>query len=266
MQTKNISHNNSNISYRIAGEGKPVMFVHGFAEDSRIWDDIINEFKDRYQLIVPDLPGSGLSSMLEGDAISMEDYADTLKAILDEENIGQVVLIGHSMGGYTSLVFAKKYPHLLKALGLFHSSAYADDEAKKETRRKAINVIKEKGGMAFLKTAIPGLFADAEKSKADIDTLLERGKEFEPEALIQYYEAMIARPDTTEVLKNIQQPVLFILGEHDKAVPFEQGLQQTHLPSIADINILRNSAHMGMLEEKEQSFSILAHFLPTIYV
>ncbi len=120
--------------------------------------------------------------------------------------------------------------------------------------------------MAFLKTAIPGLFANQEKSKTHIDLLLERAKDFTPEALIQYYEAMIARPDTTQVLKDIQHPVLFIIGEHDKAVPFEHSLQQSHLPAFADVNILRNSAHMGMLEETEKSFSILSHFLSAIYV
>lgn len=266
MQTKTFQYNNSNISYRIAGNGEPVLFIHGFAEDSRVWDAIIDEFKNHYQLIVPDLPGSGASSLLPGSHISIEDYADALKALLEKENITQMVMIGHSMGGYISLAFAKKYPSFIRALGLFHSSAYADDEAKKETRRKAIHIIKEKGAMAFLNTAIPGLFAHAEKSKMDIDVLLQRGHSFSPEALIQYYEAMIARPDTTEVLKNIPQPVLFILGEHDKAVPFEQGLQQTHLPGISNIHVLRNSAHMGMLEEKERSFSILAHFLASVYV
>lgn len=261
MQTKSISFNNSNITYRIAGNGQPVIFIHGFAEDSRVWDDILENLKDGYQLVVPDLPGSGQSALLSGNDISIEDYADVIKALLEKENISKVVMIGHSMGGYISLAFAKKYPSYIRALGLFHSSAYADDEAKKETRRKAIHVIKEKGPMAFLKTAIPGLFADAEKSKAHINTLLERGTSFSPEALIQYYEAMIARPDSTEVLRNIQQPVLFILGQHDKAVPFEQGLQQTYLPAITDINVLRNSAHMGMLEEKEKAVQILSNFL-----
>jgi len=266
MQTKTIQYNNGNISYRLTGKGKTVLFIHGFGEDSHIWDDIITILKDKYQLIIPDIPGTGASDLLPGENVSIADYADAMHAILIEEKISTITVIGHSMGGYISLAFAKKYPSVIHALGLFHSSAYADDEAKKETRRKAINVIKEKGAMAFLKTAIPGLFADAEKSKAHIDLLLERARSFSPEALIQYYEAMIARPDTTDVLKNIQQPVLFILGEHDKAIPFEQGLKQTHLPSQADINILRNSAHMGMLEEREKTFSILSHFLASVYV
>ena len=266
MQTKKFQYNKSTISYRFGGTGHPVLFLHGFAEDSRIWDTTIEHLKNDYQLIVPDLPGSGASSLLEANTVSINDYADVIHAILQEERIDKCTLIGHSMGGYISLAFAKKYPRKIEALGLFHSSAYADDEEKKETRRKAINVIKEKGPKAFLKTAIPGLFADAAKNQEDVDTLLQQGNAFTADALIQYYEAMISRPDTTEVLKTTQQPVLFIMGEHDKAVPFEHSLQQSHLPAISHIKILRNSAHMGMLEEKAAILETLADFLQAVYV
>ena len=266
MQAKTISYKNSSISYRATGKGNSVVLLHGFAEDSRIWDEIIQHLSSGYQLIIPDIPGSGQSTLLDGKEISIADYADAIAAIIEKEGIDQCTMIGHSMGGYITLAFAKKYPEKIQAIGLFHSSAYADDEAKKDTRKKAIRVIEEKGSMAFLKTSIPGLFANPEKSKAGIDTLLQRAESFTAAALIQYYEAMIARPDTTAVLKNLQVPVLFILGEHDKAVPFEHGLQQSYLPAISHINILRNSAHMGMLEEKEKSFAILADFLQAVYV
>lgn len=266
MQAKTISYKNSSLSYRVTGKGNTVVLLHGFAEDSRIWDEIIQHLSSGYQLIIPDIPGSGLSALPDGNDTDIAGYADAIAAVLEKEGIDQCTMIGHSMGGYITLAFAKKYPEKIQAIGLFHSSAYTDDEAKKETRKKAIRVIEEKGAMAFLKTSIPGLFANPEKSKADIDTLLQRAESFTAAALIQYYEAMIVRPDTTAVLKNLQAPVLFILGEHDKAVPFEHGLQQSYLPAISHINILRNSAHMGMLEEKEKSFAILADFLQAVYV
>ncbi|MBC7935691.1 MAG: alpha/beta hydrolase, partial [Rhizobacter sp.] len=150
MQTKNIQYKNTSISYRVTGNGKPVIFIHGFAEDSRIWDGIIEKLKGSYQLIIPDIPGSGKSGILPGDNISIADYASVMEAILVEEQIVQCAIIGHSMGGYISLAFAERYPEKINSLGLFHSSAYADDEPKKETRRKAINIIKEKGTITFL--------------------------------------------------------------------------------------------------------------------
>jgi pimeloyl-ACP methyl ester carboxylesterase len=154
------------ILYRLYGKGKPVMLVHGFGETGSVWKNQVEFLKDSYQLIVPDLPGSGQSEMIPD--MSMEGMAEILKQILDAErkplqtspkerlrntqsqpnektdtpeNLQQsetskippsggaaVSMIGHSMGGYITLAFAKKYPAYLTAIGLFHSSAYADSE------------------------------------------------------------------------------------------------------------------------------------------
>ena len=266
QQHKNIPFQNSAIHYTIYGTGKPVMLVHGFAEDSSIFSTQINDLKENYLLIVPDLPGIGKSEMLQKENVQIVDYAAVLKAIIDEEKIEHFTLLGHSMGGYITLAFAEKYGETLNAFGLLHSSAYADDEAKMAVRKKAINFIKENGSGSFLKTSIPGLFFDAEKSKSEIDNLIETGNSFNPNVLMQQYNAMIARPDTTSVLKTFQHPILFLIGEHDKAISFSDSLEQSHLPKTAYIHILRCSAHMGMKEETENVNKILTEFLQAVEI
>lgn len=266
MTKKLLPYNDSTLHYSIGGEGNTVVLLHGFGEDSTIWDDFVPGLSGQYNLIIPDLPGSGRSTFLQESPIGLEDYADSIHFILAKENIGSCCMIGHSMGGYITLAFVEKYPDILDGFGLFHSSAYADDDPKKETRKKAIEFIKGKGSGPFLKTSIPGLFADETKSKTAITELLENGKEFSPQALIQYYQAMINRPDRTTILETTQLPVLFIMGQHDKAVPFEHSLSQSSLPNESHIHVMRNSAHMSMLEEKEKSFDSLAHFLHSVYV
>jgi pimeloyl-ACP methyl ester carboxylesterase len=72
---------------------------------------------------------------------------------------------------------------------------------------------------------------------------------------------MIARPDRTAVLKEFTKPVLFIIGEHDKAVPLQISLQQAYLPKEAHIHILHDSGHMGMWEEKEKANNLLKDFI-----
>jgi pimeloyl-ACP methyl ester carboxylesterase len=260
MKQSFITYRNAEISYTIYGEGKAVVLIHGFAEDSNIWERPVSYLQEKCRLIVPDLPGSGQSTLINERGVSLEVYADCIKEILKAESIDKCTMIGHSMGGYITLAFAEKYPDTLEAFGLFHSSAYADDAAKIETRKKAIQFIQSNGAEAFLKTMIPGLFYDQGNS-SNIDALIEKGKLFSKEALIQYYEAMIARPDRTQVLRDAKIPVLFIMGQHDKAVPFEHSLEQSHLPEHAYIQILRNSGHMGMLEETDEVNKTLANFL-----
>lgn len=265
MQSFYCDYKRHRLHYRKAGQGNPVVLLHGFAEDSRIWDAMVSYLKNDYLLIIPDIPGSGQSALLPSDAPAMSMYAEAIHHILQHEKINPCIMIGHSMGGYITLAFAEKYPALLRAFGLFHSSAYADDEAKRNTRKKAIAFIRENGVVPFLKTSIPGLFHTGENApggnEAYIDALIEQGQDFTGEALIQYYQAMMNRPDRIHVLANFPQPILFVLGEHDKAVPYEQGLKQSHIPQQSYIEILRNSGHMGMLEEIERSQQILANFL-----
>ena len=264
MLQKNISYQNTNIHYNIYGNGKTVMLIHGFAEDSSIFNLQINYLKQNYQVIVPDLPGIDKSQMFEKENVNLTDYAAILKAIVDSEKIKTLTLLGHSMGGYITLAYAAKYGETLNGFGLIHSSAYADDEAKIITRKKAINFIKENGSDLFLKTIIPNLFYNIEKNKDEINILIEKGNSFSSEVLIQQYNAMITRLDSTSILKTFNHPILFIIGEHDKAISFDHSLQQSHLPKIAYIHILRNSGHMGMKEEAENVNKILAEFLHSL--
>jgi pimeloyl-ACP methyl ester carboxylesterase len=262
-----ILFHNKKIFYRLEGNGNPVLLLHGFAEDGNIWNKQINVLKENNLLIIPDLPGSGHSEMLDGTP-GLKDYAEVVKAIAQEvvlnkqQNQNQFCLIGHSMGGYITLAFAEKYPGLLNSFGLFHSSAFADTEEKKATRRKGIAFIKKNGTEAFLKTSIPNLFSEETKNEKPelITQLFDIAKNISPEALIQYYEAMILRPDRIPVLKSFNKPVLFIIGKEDNAVPLAASLAQCHIPAISFVHILHHSGHMGMWEEEELSGFFLKEF------
>ncbi len=266
MQTKNISFQNLPVYYSVSGAGPSVVLLHGFGEHCGVWKHQVSFLKKHFKVLIPDIPGSGKSAFIPGADI--ETYAEVIKEILDAENTNnnidtRVTLIGHSMGGYISLAFAEKYPQYLNAFGLFHSSAFADNEEKKQARRRSIKFIQSQGAQEFLKTSIPGLFAEnfVTKYPDKIAELVEGGKEFTKVALIQYYEAMLSRPDRTDVLRKFNNPVLFVAGEHDIAVPLQNSLQQCHLPLRSYVNILQNSGHMGMWEEKQKANKVIFNFL-----
>ena len=258
------------IFYRIEGEGKPVLLLHGFGEDGNIWNHQIKPLSKNYLLIIPDLPGSGKSEMIKGNC-TLEDYAEVVKAIADEsifkrKKETQFSLIGHSMGGYITVAFAEKYPEILNSFGLFHSSAFADDEQKKATREKGIEFIQKNGTESFLKTVIPNLFSEqTKKTKPELITqLLNISKDISPEALIQYYKAMILRPRRTSVLESFSKPILFICGKYDTVVPLEDSLKQSQIPGVTYLHILKHSGHIGMWEESKLSSSFLKEFLSAV--
>jgi len=104
----------------------------------------------------------------------------------------------------------------------------------------------------------------AAENESVISSLICKATNFTDTALVQYYEAMIARPDRIQVLKNFPNPVLFIIGEHDKAVPLQSSLDQCYLPAISHVHILENAAHMGMYEQTAKANLALINFLSQV--
>ena len=258
------------IAYRVYGKGKLTMLLHGFGETGEVWSRQIDSLKTHFRLIVPDLPGSGESEMVND--MSMEGMAEVIKAIFDEEVESasvpgeKPVLIGHSMGGYITLSYVKKHPESLGGFGLFHSTAFPDSDDKKETRKKGIDFIRRHGAFEFLKSSTPNLFSPYSKDKKSelIDVFIRGLHNFSAPALVSYYEAMMHRPDTTDLLKTTRLPVLFVIGKYDNAVPMQDTLKQAYLPEKSYIHILHQSGHMGMLEEPDTSTQILKKFFHDI--
>jgi pimeloyl-ACP methyl ester carboxylesterase len=277
------------LEYALIGEGKPVVLLHGFGEDAHIWDAQVDFLKDHCRLIVPQLPGTGRSSLLRENAgvgretagvsresekkahasrltshdITIDDYADRIHALLQALDINSCIMIGHSMGGYITLAFAEKYPDKLQAMGLVHSTAFADSEEKKQMRQKAIDTIGKYGAAAFLKTTIPNLFGRSfkEKHPEKIGELIRSGEQFSEATLQQYYRAMMLRPDRTPVLKSNDLPVLFVMGTEDNAAPMDDVLQQVSVPAKSYIYILEDVGHMGMWEATAELNRILLAFI-----
>ena len=264
---KELLFQNKCIHYTACGSGPAVVLLHGFGEDSKIWQQQVTYLQNSFYVIAPDLPGSGNSEKLELQSPSIEIYADVIHQLLLAEHIDTCILLGHSMGGYITLAFAAKYPEVLTAFGLIHSTAFADSEEKKETRRKAISFIQDNNAYSFLKTSIPNLFSEQSKTtiKSLVEDLVEKGKSFSKESLMQYYEAMMTRPNLINILSNTPHPVLFVIGTEDMAAHMHDILKQVHLPNTAFIHILEGVGHMSMLEAPGKLNNCLKSFCDSVY-
>lgn len=251
-----------NTAYRHKGSGIPVVLLHGFCEDSTMWASFVENFPEEgYQWILVDFPGFGESELL-ADA-DIESMAQIVIGLVNGLGLGQVILIGHSMGGYVALEFARNHPEKLLGLGLFHSHPYADSEEKKDARLKSKAFIERHGSGPYVEQLIPTLFATdfATANKSTIDQLIAKAKKYPPEAITNALLAMRNRADRSEVLKALHCPVLFIIGDQDGAIPHELSMAQTVLAPTAMIHVLTGVGHMGMLEAQEKTQEILGAFI-----
>lgn len=262
MQT--IDFKGKKLAFYKEGKGKtPLVFIHGFCEDSRMWDEFIESFNGRY-LIRIDLPGFGNSEVQDEHSIS--NMAQCVNAVLMHLKVNKCMMIGHSMGGYVSLEFAKNHPEKLMGLCMFHTHPFADSEEKKKSRTKGIEFIKRHGHILYVRQLIPKLFAyDYSKGYPfEVNKLIYNASKFQSTGIISGLEAMRDRQDNSDVLKKIECPVQFIIGKKDIAVTLDASLAQTHLPNISDIHVFNDIGHMGMFEAKSRTVKILKKFLKFI--
>jgi len=103
------------IAYSVRGKGSPLVFIHGWSMDSRVWLNQIAHFSKSHRVITIDLEGHGHSSRNRGN-YTMPLYAQDIKAVLDQEHIENAVLIGHSMGGAVIAEAAKLMPDRISAI------------------------------------------------------------------------------------------------------------------------------------------------------
>ncbi len=251
------------IAYQKYGHGTPVLLLHGFGEDSHIWQPQIEDLKSSCQLIIPDLPGTNDSIWQYHEHSSIDDMAEGIHQLLQAEGVSSCYMLGHSMGGYITLAYAEKYPEQLKGFGLIHSTAFADTEEKKENRLRGIALMETYGGWSFLKTTIPNLFGDSFKQAhpETIEWMIRDAAKYPTPVLQAYYRAMMNRPDRRNILKDNPLPVLFVIGTADVAAPMQDVLQQTHLPLKSYIHILTGIGHMGQLEATAELNGYLQSFI-----
>ena len=259
---KTLIFRGAKLAYDIEGKGFPVVLVHGFCADSQIWEDFKQDLlEERYRVITIDLPGFGSSDVVPN--VSIDYYAQAILAVLEEKNLSDVIVIGHSMGGYTALALAALAADRLKGIGLFHSHPYADSDEKKAARYKQIEFINKHGHPLYVKQLVPKLFPPSygQTNPFDLDKIIHRAARYPAEGIIEGLKAMASRPDYSAVLKNFLKPVLFIVGEEDEAVPKEASEQQLALPARSSIHVLEKIGHMGMIESRRKTQLVVRQFV-----
>lgn len=257
---KTILFEGKRLVFHASGNDKlPIVLLHGFCEDHSVWDEML-PFLPKMRLIRIDLAGFGGSDLPARAGLGWQ--AEAVKAVLDFLKIERAVVVGHSMGGYVGLAFAKKFGDRLAGLGLVHSHPFEDSAERKTLRRKGIDFIHEKGLAPYCRQLFPGLFAPEflEKNAPLLQKLTTRAAKMNPDGITMAIESMISRPGFEPALTAAAWPVLFVIGEKDGLLPTDQLLAQTALPPVADIHFLEDVGHMGMFEATERLAQILLDF------
>jgi pimeloyl-ACP methyl ester carboxylesterase len=239
--------------YVEAGKGETLVLLHGLMGELSNWEPVIDYFKDHYHIVVPILPIYELPILTLG----VKSLSKYVHRFLKFKKLGQVVLIGNSLGGHVGLVFTSAHQEYVKALVLTGSSGlYENAFGGSFPRRESYDYIKEKVEFTFYDPAT----ATKELVDEVFKTVNERSKVIRILALAK----SAIRHNMSKELSRITIPVSLIWGKQDKVTPPEVADEFHQLLPNSELNWVDQCGHAPMMERPEIFNSYLEKFLNRI--
>lgn len=253
---------NTKIAYSETGKGTTVVLLHGFLENSTMWNSHIEALAKRNRVVCIDLLGHGQTDCL-GYVHSMEDQADMVQHVLHELKIRKAILIGHSMGGYVALAFAELYPEMMKGLVLLNSTSRADSDERKANRTRAIKAVKQ-NYINAVRMSIANLFSEANRERLidEIEAVKIEALKTPLQGIVASQEGMKIRNDREVILHFATYPILLILGKQDPVLNYEENITQIENTKVELVTF--NDGHMSHIENREELSEVLVSFLKKV--
>ncbi|WP_113652343.1 alpha/beta fold hydrolase [Pedobacter namyangjuensis] len=239
--------------YIEAGEGEPLVLLHGLMGELSNWEPVLNHFKAKYRVIVPILPIYELPLLTLG----VKSLSKYVHRFLKFKKLSQVVLIGNSLGGHVGLVFTVAHQEFVKALVLTGSSGlYENAFGGSFPKRESRDYIREKVEYTFYDpaTATEELVDEVFKSVNDRSRVIR---------ILALAKSAI-RHNMSKDLQKITIPVSLIWGKQDKITPPEVAVEFHELLPNSELNWVDKCGHAPMMERPDIFNEYLQTFLNRI--
>ncbi|GMA25240.1 alpha/beta hydrolase [Luteimicrobium album] len=232
------------------GDELPVVLVHGFPVDHRMWDETIDQLG--VATLAVDLPGFGDAPDATGEP-SVEAFADAVATALDAHGVGRAVVAGMSMGGYVALALAERRPDLVAGLALVDTKTVDDAPAARENRLRIAAEAEASGTVDAVRGMSETMLGEtSRRTRPDLVSTVAGWIDAQRPASVAWAQrAMAARPDRTAVLEAYEGPVTVVVGTEDELTPVEDAehtLEHTSAASDAALVLAPEAGHLAPLE------------------
>ncbi|MFD1616120.1 alpha/beta fold hydrolase [Gelatiniphilus marinus] len=254
-----LQHKGIPVFFTDSGKGPALVMLHGFLENSNMWNPFLPELTQKNRVIRIDLLGHGQTGCL-GYIHSMQLMASAVKAVLNHLKIKQSTFIGHSMGGYVALAFAERNPDAVTGLCLMNSTAEADSKEKKENRDRAVIAVKQ-NHKTFIRIAVQNLFSPKNRSvfaKA-IEQIVAEALQTPLQGIVAALEGMKTRPNREAVLSSKQFKAMMIISKEDPVLEHSALLLQAKKANAKVVEF--PDGHMCHIENKDDFLHSIMYFI-----
>lgn len=241
----------------------PLVLVHAFPLDSRMFDPVRSELAAVTTLITPDLPGFGTGPALPDSGPSLDAAVDTVIAALDAQGVDRAIVGGVSLGGYVSLALLRRFPERVAGLLLVDTRAGADDDTARH-RRLDIADRADRGEITGGADAVTPLVAPGTSPEV-VDRLAAIAGEVPAATIAWTQRAMAARADSSLLLGHADVPVLVVVGEQDTVTPPAVARHMADVAPRGELNEIPGVGHLPPAEDPAEFASLVRRWLHEVF-
>lgn len=250
-----------------AGEGEPLLLIHGFFVWSYFWRKVIPGLSQFARVIAPDLRGFGLTERLPGKPLDLWAQADLIVSLMDQVGVKRAVLCGHSMGGEVAMRVALRYPERVRGLVLASSAGYVHRPSQGLERRLLATPLLGRllirllvANQRFAGKAMREAYYDGMMDPTDLGAYILPGRLPRASRTMARMLLEIDFGAVGDRIDQVLQPTLLLWGREDPWIPLSHGerLEQT-LPHCR-LEVLAHCGHSPPEEHPETFTTAVAKF------
>ena len=218
------------INYKILGEGKPLLILHGWGSRSENWQKVGELLAEKgLKVIIPDLPGFGQSDRPK-KIWSLENYCDFVEEFARGLGLERFSLLGHSFGGSLVLKLSLRIPEKIDRLYLVSAACFRRKSIKKRILFVLAKIFKIFSFIPFLR-------------KAFYKFIVRKSDYSYTDGIMRDIYLGVIKEDLSDLLERIQVPTNIIWGEKDNIIPLKQAKVINQKIKNSKLIVIPNANH-----------------------
>ena len=235
----------------------PIVLLHAFPLDHRMWDDVAGDLGASGPVLAPDLPVAPGEPLPE---TALEVAADHVAEHIRRLDAGPAVVAGLSMGGYVALALLERHRDLVAALALVDTKSTADAPEAVEKRLRVADEVEAAGSVDPVRGMVDVLLGETTRSARPevVERVTGWVGEQDPARVAWAQRAMAARPDRTEVLRSFDGPVSVVVGDEDTVTGADDARHMVAASAQSLLVVVPRAGHLSAVEDPAAVRSALA--------
>ncbi len=243
------------VHYADAGEGTPIVLLHGWGGQIASFGPIPSILGSRFRVVAVDLPGFG-STPLPATPWGTFDYAHCLALFLRKCDLAPCTLVGHSFGGRVSLALAARHPDLVNKLVLVDSAGIVPRRGP----RYYLRVWTVKATRRVLSLPVLGRIREPVLSRL---YRLAGSSDYNAaqDTILRAILVKVVNEDLRRLLPEIKAPTLLVWGDRDQDTPLADGRLMERLIPDAGLVVFEGAGHFSYLDRLDDFCRVVTHFV-----